>query len=178
MTRLAPIAPEAMDGAQRAVYDATLAGRRPYVPAPLQPWLRSPPFAMHAQMLGEAIRFDLHLSPEVIALTALTVASHWGAGYVQSTQEAKLLSLGFAPPVIAAIKAGRPPHLPDPAQSGACEAARRLLDARGFDDAAYAAAVAALGEAGVVELVAAIGYYTLVSLTVVTFDIPPAPATL
>lgn len=39
-------------------------------------------------------------------------------------------------------------------------------------DAAYAEAVAALGETGVVDLVGVLGYYTLISMTLRAFQVP------
>lgn len=177
MTRLAPIVLETMNPAQRRVHDAALAGRRGYLPAPLQAWLRSPEMAMHAQQLGESIRFDLSLPPAVTAVAALAVASHWQAGYVQAVQATKLREAGVEDAAIDAIKAGRQPALADRAQATAYQTARRLLRAEGLDDAAYAEAAAVLGEAGLVELVAAIGYYTLVSMTAVAFSVPAEPGT-
>ena len=47
-----------------------------------------------------------------------------------------------------------------------------LLDRRELDDAAYAGATDLLGERGLVELVATVGYYTTVSMTAAVFGIP------
>jgi 4-carboxymuconolactone decarboxylase len=178
LTRLTPIPLAEMDTAQRRVADAALSGRRRYIPAPLAAWLRNPAMAMHAQMLGESIRFDLHLPAVVIAIAALTAAIHWRAPYVQGVQTAKLQAEGFGERQIEAITAGTPPALADPAQATAYDVTRRLLDGRGLDDDIYGEAVRVLGEQGMVELVSAIGYYTLVSLTDATFGItvPEQPA--
>lgn len=172
MTRLAPIELSQMDVAQRSAYDAALLGRRQYVPAPLKAWLYSPEVALHAQRFGETIRFDLHLAPATTAIAALTTATWWRAGFVQGVQEAKLRTQGVADFVIEAIKAEQVPNLSNPAHAAAYATTRHLLTERAFGDAAYSLALAGLGEQGLVELVAAIGYYTLVSLTAVTFDIP------
>ncbi len=163
-----------MDAAQCRVVEAALAGRRQYLPAPLTAWLHSPAMAMPAQALGEAIRFDLRLAPVVTAMAAFTAAVHWNAGYVQNVQEAKLRAEHVAEDAIAAIKAGARPALSDPAQATAYDVARRLLTGQGMDDATYATATGVLGQSGMVELVTAIGYYTMVSLTVVTFGIASA----
>jgi len=161
-----------MDAAQRIAYDAARSGRRQYIPAPLKAWLYSPEVALHAYRYGETVRFDLHLAPATTAIAALTTATWWRADFVQGVQEAKLRAEGVADPVIAAIRSGQDPVLLDPLQAAAYAVTRTILTERALSDAAYARAVAALGEQKLVELVAAIGYYTLVSLTAVTFGIP------
>jgi 4-carboxymuconolactone decarboxylase len=178
VARLTAIWPEDMDATQRRVVDAALAGRRQYLPAPLTAWLRSPDMAMLAQSLGEAIRFDLHLPAAVTAVAAFTAAVHWQAGYVKNVQEAKLRTEGVADDAIVAIQTGTTPTFADAGQAMAHDVTRRLLTGQGVDDSAYAGAVAILGERGMVELVAAIGYYTMVALTVISFQITsaePAP---
>lgn len=127
--------------------------------------------ALQAQTFGESIRFDLHLAPAVVAVAALTAATHWAAAYVQGVQSGKLRTEGVQASDIAAIKAGVLPALNDPAQATAHRVTLCLLQGRGLDNAAYADAVAVLGERGMVELVAAIGYYTFVSLTDAAFGI-------
>ena len=42
-----------------------------------------------------------------------------------------------------------------------------------MDDALYAGAVSALGEEGVVDLVGILGYYSLISMTINAFRVPP-----
>jgi 4-carboxymuconolactone decarboxylase len=58
------------------------------------------------------------------------------------------------------------------------EVARQLVDDGHVDRATYDAAVALLGERGIVELVTLCGYYTLVSFTLNAFDValPPGEA--
>jgi len=167
-----------MDVVQRSVYDVARLGRRQYVAAPLKMWLYSPEVALHAQRLGETIRFDLHLAPATTAIAALTTATWWHADFLQGVQEAKLRAEGVTDFVIAAIKAGQDPALSEPMQVTAYTVTRTILTERVMSDAVYAQALMALGEKGLVELIAAIGYYTLVSLTAITFKIPREDAVL
>ena len=48
-----------------------------------------------------------------------------------------------------------------------------LLEQHGVPDPIYRAAVAALGEQATVELIGVLGYYTLVAMTLNTFEIEP-----
>ena len=50
--------------------------------------------------------------------------------------------------------------------------ARELVDEHRVSDPLYNEAVELLGEAGVVELVILLGYYTLVSMTLNVFEVP------
>ena len=63
------------------------------------------------------------------------------------------------------------------------EFCRRLLDREKVDDELYATAKARFGEAGVADLVHTCGFYSLVSMTLNTFEValpdgvsPPFPA--
>jgi 4-carboxymuconolactone decarboxylase len=49
---------------------------------------------------------------------------------------------------------------------------RALLDEQQVPDALYRDAVAALGEEALVELVTLLGYYSLISMILVSFDVP------
>ena len=75
---------------------------------------------------------------------------------------------------VAAIKAGRTPELDDPADEAIYAMVSELYDRKEISDPTYARAKEALGEAGVVEIVAIAGFYTMVALTLNAFqvDIP------
>ena len=52
-----------------------------------------------------------------------------------------------------------------------------LIETRAVGDDLYRATVETLGERGVVELVGLLGYYTLISMTLNTFEIGPPSGT-
>ena len=85
---------------------------------------------------------------------------------------------GLEEDVVAALERGEPPHAWLPPASAARDAAiydfaAELLEHSTVSDACYAAAAAALGEAGVVELTSIIGYYGYVAYTLNVFEIEP-----
>ena len=53
------------------------------------------------------------------------------------------------------------------------DVARAAHETRNVDDALYARAKDVLGEAALVDLVGVLGYYTLISLTINVFKVPP-----
>jgi 4-carboxymuconolactone decarboxylase len=79
---------------------------------------------------------------------------------------------GVASEVIAAIQEGRDPSFTDRGEEIAWRFSRELLDHRRVSGATYEAARRRFGETGVVELVTLLGYYTLVSMTLNTFEVP------
>ncbi|WP_233830195.1 carboxymuconolactone decarboxylase family protein [Paraburkholderia sp. ZP32-5] len=169
--RIEALAREQMNDEQRAVHDEASGGRRGKAPVPLTAWIHSPAIAAHAQRLGEALRFESTLPSRVVALAALIVAAHWRAPYVWSAQEAKLRAAGMPDDAIRAIAHHQAPALDDIEDRAAYAAVSMLLNQRALDDATYALAVEVFGERGVVELIAAAGYYTMVAMTLNTFEI-------
>ena len=82
------------------------------------------------------------------------------------------LEAGVDAAAMEAIRTGaRPTTLPAD-QMMAYEAAEEITRTKRLSDATYARAVEAFGEEGVVEIVAACGYYTLVGLTLNVADVP------
>jgi 4-carboxymuconolactone decarboxylase len=169
--RIESLVPEQLDEAGRAVYDEAVAGKRGAAPTPLTVWIHSPAIARPAQLLGEAIRFDTTLPAGVVALAALIVAAHWRAPYVWSTQKKKVIEAGLAPAAVDAIAAGRDPALQDDAGRTVHALVRALLDRREVPADLYERAVDRFGVQGVVELVAAAGYYGMVCMSLKTFEV-------
>src|SRR5581483_159145 len=81
MARVKIRTPEEMTEEQRRVYNATLAGRRGRMPAPLVAWLESPVLADRAQKLGEFVRYETSLPARLSELAILTVARYWTAQF-------------------------------------------------------------------------------------------------
>ena len=78
----------------------------------------------------------------------------------------------MAESVIDAVFAGRIPDLSDAVSRIAHAAAIEILETGTLSDASYEAALAGLGEQGLVDLVGLVGYYCLVSATLNVFDVP------
>ena len=169
--RLRDLRPDERDPAQRRVAAAAVAGKRGHVPAPLRAWLHSPEMGDRAQRLGEFLRYDTSLGPALSELAILVTARAWTAQYEWYAHKREALKAGIDPAVIDAIAARRPPVLPDPKAQVVYDYARTLHGQQRVPDALHAAAVAALGETGVVELVGLLGYYTLVAMTLNAFEI-------
>jgi len=173
--RLARLAPDALNPAQRAVYDAIVSGPRGRVSDLFQPWLRSPQLADLAQRLGAFARFGTVLPPRLSELAILVVARHWRAGYEWAVHAEAARRAGLAESIIADIATGGDAAPGAPEEHAVAAFAVSALRHGAVTQAAYDAALATLGERGVVELVGILGYYCLVSLTLNIFRVAPPP---
>ena len=162
-----------LSDAARAVYDATAAGRRGTVPANVHVWLRSPEFAARAQRLGEFVRYDTSLGARRSEIAILVVARHWTAQYEWAIHAAEAAKAGVPADLIADIAARRTPRFEDDSDRIVFEFSSTLLERHGVPDPIYRAAAATLGEQATVELIGVLGYYTLVAMTLNTFEIEP-----
>jgi 4-carboxymuconolactone decarboxylase len=173
MSRLAFPPAEALAPDARTVYDQTAAGRRGRVPANVMAWLRSPEMAARAQRLGEFARYETTLGARRSELAILVVARHWTAQYEWAIHAAEAARAGVPADLIADIAGRRTPRFEDEIDRIVFEFSSALLERHTVPDAIYRATVAALGEQATVELVGVLGYYTLVAMTLNTFEIEP-----
>jgi 4-carboxymuconolactone decarboxylase len=171
MTRLEMPAEAAMSPEQLAVCAETVAGRRGKVPAPMIAWLRHPELARRGQKLGELLRYETTLEPQLTELAILVCGRHWTSHHEWTAHKAMGLKAGLDPDVIAAIAARSVPELSDDRQRAVYDVSSTLLSTGRVPDPIYARGTTVLGEQGMVELVGVLGYYCLVSLTLNTFEL-------
>ncbi len=172
MPRLPDIAVEAMTPEQRRIYDSIISGPRGVVPGPLRVWLNSPELASRAQTLGAFCRYGTVLPPNLSELAIITTGAYWKAGYEWAVHAPIALKAGISADVIEAIRTDQTPPF-DRADAAALYGfTHELLHKRKISDATYRTAEKELGRQGLVDLVGIIGYYTLISTTIVAFEVP------
>ncbi|MCC7032074.1 MAG: carboxymuconolactone decarboxylase family protein [Acidobacteria bacterium] len=158
---------------QRAVYAKTVAGRRGSVPANVLVWLHSPDLAARAQKLGELVRYETTLGPRWSELAILVVARHWTCHYEWAVHRIEADRAGVPDDVVEAIAERREPTLEDETDLAVFRFASTLVESGRVPEEVYRAAVLAVGQKAVVELVALVGYYTMVAFTLNAFEVPP-----
>lgn len=173
--RLRDLSADDMTEAQARVAEEAASGKRGRVPAPLRAWLHSPEFGARAQCLGEFLRYDTSLGPRLSELAILVTARFWTSHYEWYAHKREALKAGLDPAVIEAIAVRAPPPLAGPKEKAVYDYATALHETRLVPDTVHAAALSELGEAGLVELVGLLGYYTLVSMTLNAFEIGLPP---
>lgn len=172
MTRTPFLTPEQMDPEQLRVYEDILRSRGTWVNGPYAPLLQSPELADKAQVLGELLRYRTSLGPRQSELAILVTARHWDCQFEWYQHERIARREGIAEEICLSISRGERPALDDPKQAVTFDFASQLLGKHFVDDATYRSAQELLGVKGVVELVALIGYYTLVAMTLNAHEVP------
>ncbi len=170
--RLPPLAPERMAARQREVAEAIAGGPRGGLRGPFQAWLRSPEVADRFQRVGEYVRFQSSIPPALNELAILVTAREWTAQFEWHAHHALAMKAGLPPAIAEAIARGERPRDMDGDQRAVYEFASELHRERSVSDAAYAAVAERFGERGVVDLVAACGYYVAVAMTLNVARVP------
>jgi 4-carboxymuconolactone decarboxylase len=168
--RLKLLSPGEMNEAQKQTYDEAIAGKRGSAPAPMMAWLNSPDMARHATRLGEMLRFNTIFPPKLSEIAILVTARHFTAHYEWWAHKRLALKGGLDPKIIDDIRDRRTPEFDDPKARMIYDVAKSLHEGHGLSQALYDEAVEMLGERGVVEIIGLCGYYTMVSMTLNTFE--------
>ncbi len=172
MSRLPLLDETALSAAQREVFDAITGGPRGAVQGPLRVWLQSPGLAARAQALGQYARYDSLLPPQLSELAILVTARVWSSGFEWSHHAPIAQNAGISEEAIGAIGMARRVTFADAKMQAVFDFAVELQRDRLVTDPAYVAAFDAIGQQACVDLVGVCGYYTLISMTINTFDVP------
>lgn len=159
------LTPEQMSPAQRAAADAIKAGPRGGLRGPFNAWLRSPEFADRAQKVGEYLRFQSSVSRRLNEFAILITARHWNAKFEWYAHYELAIEAGLEPVVAAQLAQGVRPKGMLVDEAVVYDFCTELRRDRGVSDATFEATRMALGEQGIVDLIAVCGYYDLVSMT-------------
>jgi len=168
--RLKLLSPGEMNADQKQTYDESIASKRGRPPPPMMAWLNSPEMARHATRLGAVLRFDTQFSAKLSEIAILVTARHWTSHYEWYAHKRLALNAGMDPRIIEDIRDRRTPHFDDPKGQMIYDLSRSLHEGHGVSKALYDEAVKVIGERGIVEIIGLCGYYTMVSMTLNTFE--------
>lgn len=171
--RIHTIDPDKFSPAQRVVYDAIATGPRKGVRGPLAVWLHRPVLADRAQALGRYCRFDSCLPPRLSELAVMCMGRHWLAEYEWAAHKPFALAAGLAPGVLNALRDGIDPRFVNRDEALVYQFMTQLNARRDVDDVLYAQMIDEIGQDGLIDLVGIAGYYTLISMTIKVFRVPP-----
>jgi 4-carboxymuconolactone decarboxylase len=168
--RLKFLSPGEMSEDQKQTYDESIAGKRGAPPGPMMAWLNSPEMARHATRLGGFLRFDTLFPAKLSEIAILVTARHWTSHYEWYAHKRLALKGGMDPKIIDDIRDRRTPQFDDPKGKMIYDVAKSLHEGHGVSKPLYDEAIKMLGERGLVEVIGLCGYYTLVSMTLNTFE--------
>jgi len=140
---------------------------------PFTMFLHCPELAGRLAHLGAFVRFEGSLDMGVRVLAAMTVARELDAVYVWGAQTGGARKLGVPETTITAIRENHARGIPaEDAQI--VEFTRMLLRKHRIDDATADAMRKRFGDDEYIQLTGAIGYYSLLSMTVNACELEPA----
>ena len=184
MSRLPYIGPNDLSASQHELFDAITGDKRRRAAGsgdsltpegglrgPFNAWLYSPRPGNLAQRLGECLRFEGDLPARQREIAVLCVAARWRVEYEWWAHARIAAECGIPEHVIEAIRTRQQPQLEDLAEAAVHAFVRAVIDDMHVPDAIYRYTADTLGDARLVELVMLLGYYTLVSMTLNTFEV-------
>jgi 4-carboxymuconolactone decarboxylase len=172
MPRLPDFTLDELTPEQRRVHDAILSGPRGRVEGPLRIWINSPKLAERAQQLGAFCRFGTSLEPRLSELAILVTGAFWRAGFEWHVHAPIGIAAGLDAGLVETLRQGGTPAFTREDEAAVFRFSNELLTARRVSDATYAEALRLLGRVGLVDLVGVLGYYGLISMTIVAFEVP------
>ncbi len=168
-TRFKPLTWDTMTPAQLNMVDSVLSGKRGSMQGPYNVFLRSPELGNLAQQFGAHTRYNSSLPLKLNELAILMVARFWRCEFVWWAHRQIAIDNGLSVALVDLVLGGLAPAdlpvetaVPESAVFAFCH---ELIETRRVSDVTYAALVAQFGEAGVVDLMGTMSYYTLVSMS-------------
>jgi 4-carboxymuconolactone decarboxylase len=179
MSRLPLVGQEDLDAEQKAFWDyivkgprgATLSGSIKYLPGPFNPWMQIPSFGKLAAEMGERLRFRSVLPGKLRELAILTIGVHWKAEFEFWAHARVARTEGLLDSIIDALQRGTAVPYEDDLQRLVHTTAKDLVETGRPRGHLIEELADALGWPAVVELVALVGFYCMVSFTLNAFDV-------
>jgi len=175
VTRFAPLKAEELTPPQKAWADEIAVPPRnaKFGNPPYRAYIRSPDLAPKLSALSDYLRWNTSLPPRLSELAILITAREWTAQYEWFAHYPLALKGGLDPKVADAIAAGQRPDTMKDDEAALYDLATALYRDRKVSDAVYKAALEKFGERGIMDIIGIIGYYDLVSMTLITMQAAP-----
>lgn len=171
--RLEKLAYDDLSADQKKVWDDVVSGPRKKMHGPFFIWLHSPELLSRGQNLGLYARFHSSLPPRLSELCILIMASHWQCAGEWIDHEPIAREQGVDRDALESLRVGRPATFKREDEQAAYELAQQLLHTRKVSDDCYAKARNILGERGMLDVVAVLGYFSMIDMSMKTFDMRP-----
>jgi 4-carboxymuconolactone decarboxylase len=155
-----------------ATFDSIVVSRGA-VQGPFLMFMHSPEVAGRVAHLGAYVRFEGDLDMKIRVLAAMTVAREFEAMYVWGAQTGQARRLGVPEATIAAIRQNHSRGVPAE-DADIIELTRQLLRKHRVDESLFKKLHARFGNDQLIQLTTAIGYYTLLGMTVNACELEPA----
>jgi len=135
---------------------------------PFKVYMRSPELAGRLEAVSDYVRWGTGLQPRLTELAIMITARQWSNQWIWRGHYRAALRGGLDPSVGADIAAGKRPEKMKPDEAILYNYAMEMYRDKAVSDATYSAAVKQFGEKGLIDLVATMGYYDTVAMTLIT----------
>jgi 4-carboxymuconolactone decarboxylase len=174
MARLSPITSKEQVAAEDRTIVEGIVRSRGALQGPFTMFLHCPELAGRVAHLGAFVRFEGTLDMRVRVLAAMTVARELDAVYVWGAQTGQARKLGVPETTIAAIRDKHARGLP-PEDAEIVEFTQQLLRRHRVEAGHFTALARRFGNDGLLQLTGAIGYYSMLAMTVNACELEAAP---
>src|SRR6185436_3945861 len=162
--RFAPLTYQAMNPAQKKMFENLISGERRGAGGPFNVLLRSPEMGDPAQKFGASMRFHSSIPPKLNEMAIIITARHWTSHYEWYAHRRAAANQGLNPAIIEAIAAGKRPTGMAADEEAVYNFCTELLTNKQVSDQTFQAAKDKFGERGIVDLIGVTGYYQVVSM--------------
>ena len=135
---------------------------------PYRVYMRSPELASKLESVSDYVRWGTGQPPRLTELAIMLTARQWSSQWIRRGHYRAAVRGGLDPSVGADIAAGKRPDKMKEDETALYNYAMEMYRDRSVSDQTYAAAVKQFGEKGLIDLVATMGYYDTVAMTLIT----------
>ncbi len=171
MSRIAPLDELQMTPEQKSLSAAIAGPRSGLTRGPFPIWLKSPELLRRVNDLALYFKDERALPARLRELAILVNARHWTSQYQWHVHIQHARRLGLDEAALAAIAENRRPEFAYAAERAVYDYAHAMYEPGGISDEIYQAAIDAIGEPGVIELVSLLGFYSLIAVSIKGFDV-------
>ena len=183
MDRMPQIPEQDLTPAQVSAVERFKSDRGSPVFGPFVPLLRSPELMLRLQQVGIHCRYHNALGLRLSEFIILLVARRYSQNVEWAIHAPIAAEAGVHADTIAAVLEGRRPSTMSADETAVYDAAQELWVSQGWADVTYATMRDRFGEAGIIDLVGTIGYYSTLAMAMNVartpapggFAMPPLP---
>jgi 4-carboxymuconolactone decarboxylase len=135
---------------------------------PFKVYMRSPELAPKLEAISDYVRWGTGLPPRLTELAIMITARQWSSQWIWRGHYRAAVRGGLDASVGADIAAGKRPEKMKEDETILYNYAMEMYRDKAVSDATYGAAVKQFGEKGLIDLVATMGYYDTVAMTLIT----------
>jgi 4-carboxymuconolactone decarboxylase len=135
---------------------------------PFKVYLRSPELATKLEEVSDYVRWGTGQPPRLTELAIMITARQWSNQWIWRGHYRAAVRGGLDASVGADLAAGKRPEKMKEDETILYNYATEMYRDKAVSDATYQAAVKQFGEKGLIDLVATMGYYDTVAMTLIT----------